>query len=107
VCCLVSCYSTQTAAERTTMNRDGDVVTVQPVLKNFETVGIIFVTSNATIDANGLIISGSKITYDMLMQEAQNLGADDIFNLRIDEIQKGRVAPNVSVSVGIKSSGHM
>ena len=55
--------------------------------KDFTTLGIIFVESSATLDPNGNIIEGSKITFEMLMKEAQKLGADDIINLRIDELQ--------------------
>ena len=55
-------------------------------LKDFSTVGIIFVESSATIDSEGNIIEGSKITFDMLMREVQKLGGDDFINLRVDEI---------------------
>jgi uncharacterized protein YbjQ (UPF0145 family) len=49
-------------------------------------MGIIYVESTATLDHNGAITDGSKLTYEMLMKEAEKLEADDIVNLRIDEI---------------------
>ena len=57
------------------------------VVKNYETLGIIFVKSTEVIDGNGNH-TGSKITYEMLMLEAQELGADDVINIRIDVNQK-------------------
>ena len=55
------------------------------VVKDYETLGIIFVKSSVTIAGNR---TGSKITYEMLMLEAQKLGADDIINIRIDVNEK-------------------
>jgi hypothetical protein len=55
-------------------------------VKDFESKGIIFVESKVTIDINGEH-NGSEITYEMLMKEAQKLDADDIINVRIDEIE--------------------
>ena len=70
------------------INSEGQImqVNIAPI-KNFNTLGLIFVESTATLDSNGNIIEGSKITLDMLMREAHRLGADDIINLKIDEIQ--------------------
>jgi hypothetical protein len=42
-------------------------------VKDYETRGIIYVQSQEQIFNNGTI-SGSKITYEMLMREAQKLG---------------------------------
>ena len=53
------------------------------VVKDYETRGMIFVKSTEVIDGNGNHI-GSKITYEMLMREAQKLGADDVINIKID-----------------------
>jgi len=53
------------------------------VVKDYITLGIIFVNSSELIDGNGNH-TGSKITYEMLMKEAQKLGADDVINIRID-----------------------
>ena len=52
------------------------------------TAGIIFVESTAVYDSHGNMLEGSRITYTMLMREAQRLGADDIINVRIDKIQR-------------------
>ena len=73
------------------MHQDGQIKQVGFVpdmvtIKDFTTLGIIFAESSAVIDSDGHIREGSKITFDMLMKEAQKLGADDIINLRIDEI---------------------
>jgi uncharacterized protein YbjQ (UPF0145 family) len=57
------------------------------VLKDYETVGIIIVKSTEMIDNMGNH-TGSKITFEMLMLEAQKLRADDIINLRVDVQQK-------------------
>ena len=61
----------------------GNINNVAIAVKDFETRGIIFVRSAETIDGNGNH-TGSKITYEMLMLEAQKLGADDIINIKID-----------------------
>jgi uncharacterized protein YbjQ (UPF0145 family) len=53
------------------------------VIKDYQPLGIIFVKSTEVIDSKGNH-SGSKITYEMLMREAQKLGADDVINVRID-----------------------
>ena len=90
--CIVaaSCSSTPVGGRlnQTGAMLEGNIPNVTLVTKDFETVGMIFVESEATVDGDGKLISGSKITYEMLMMEAQKLGADDIANLRIDEIQK-------------------
>jgi hypothetical protein len=52
-------------------------------VKDYQTVGIIIVKSSETIDSRGSH-TGSKITYEMLMLEAQRLNADDVINIRID-----------------------
>jgi len=53
------------------------------VVKDYESLGIITVKSSEIIDGFGNH-TGSKITNEMLMLEAQKLGADDIINIRID-----------------------
>jgi len=52
-------------------------------VKDFAPVGLIFVTSSETIDSLGNH-RGSKITYEMLMREAQKLDANDVINIKID-----------------------
>lgn len=63
----------------------GALAVVTPVaVKDFETKGVIFVTSEIVYDING-DKNGSEITYEMLMREAVKLGADDVINVRIDQ----------------------
>lgn len=52
-------------------------------VKDYETLGIIFVKSTEIMDDKGNH-TGSKITHEMLMKEAQKLGADDVINIKID-----------------------
>ena len=56
-------------------------------VKDYTTLGTITVKSAEVIDGNGNR-TGSKITYEMLMREAQRLNADDIINVRIDVNEK-------------------
>jgi hypothetical protein len=63
-------------------------------------MGIIFVKSSEVIDGNGNH-TGSKITYEMLMQEAQKAGADDVINIRIDIDQKEEFAFEGTVPVRV------
>jgi len=56
-------------------------------VKDYETLGLIFVKSSEVIDGDGNH-EGSKITYEMIMLEAQKLGADDVINIRVDIKQK-------------------
>jgi len=86
---LASC-TTATTANREKVTLTGNIEQIVLVEKDFIVVGMIFLTSSATIDSNGSIIEGSPVTYEMLMKEAQKLGADDIANLRIDEIQRNK-----------------
>jgi hypothetical protein len=53
-------------------------------VKDFETRGIIFVKAQKKTDSKGNV-SGSEVTYQMLLLEAQKLGADDVVNVRMDE----------------------
>jgi uncharacterized protein YcbK (DUF882 family) len=70
------------------INRDGVIMQTRIApTRDFTTLGLVFVESTATFDSRGNIIEGSTFLYDMLMREAQKLGADDIVNLKVDEIQ--------------------
>ena len=80
--------TTTTIADREKVTLIGKIDEIPIKEKDFIIVGRIFLTSSATIDVNGFIIDGSPITYEMLLKEAQKLEADEIVNLRIDEIQK-------------------
>lgn len=80
-----------------------DIVTI----KDFVTLGLIFVESSVTIGSDDKIIAGSKITFDMLMKEAQKLDADDIINLRIDETQNISVTEEMRMVPTKNSDGKM
>jgi len=56
-------------------------------VKDYTTLGIIIVKSAEVIDGNRNR-TGSKITYEMLMREAQRLNADDVINVRLDVNEK-------------------
>jgi len=75
--------------ENNSYRHEGSVNNATIVVKDYETLGIIFVKSSKIINNNGSI-TGSEITYEMLMLEAQKLDADDVINVRIDtnEIKK-------------------
>ena len=60
-------------------------------IKDFEAVGIIFCKSTEVIDSSGTH-TGSKITYEMIMLEAQKLGASDVINIKIDVNQVETIA---------------
>ena len=78
-------------------NSEGKIMyVIIPPMRDFTTLGLIFVESSATYDSNGNIIEGSKITLDMLMREAHKLKADDIINIKLDEIE------NISVTEEIR-----
>ena len=62
-----------------------------PLVKDFESKGLIFVESKVTIDVNGER-TGSEITNEMLMRAADKVGADDVINVKIDEIEDHKVA---------------
>ena len=59
-------------------------------VKDYETLGIIFVRSTEIIDNRTNNRSGSKITSEMLMLEAKKLNADDVINVRIDVNQTNK-----------------
>ena len=80
--------STTAIANKEKISFIGNVGEISIKEKDFVILGRIFLTSSAIIDENGFIIDGSPITYEMLWKEAQKLGADEIVNLKIDEILK-------------------
>jgi hypothetical protein len=73
--------------------------TVAVPVKDYETLGIIFVKSSEVIDSTGTH-TGSKITYEMLMLEAQRLGADDVVNIRIDVNEEVEVLKSTDLLFG-------
>jgi hypothetical protein len=83
VLALFGCTSNNYAANMFGLS---DYTTV--VVKDFITLGIVTVTKTETHSSGPLgfskSVEGSKITYGDLMQEAVQLDADDIINVRID-----------------------
>jgi hypothetical protein len=73
----------------------GSLNSARLAVKDYQSLGVIFVNSTETIDGNGNH-TGSKITYEMLMREAIKLGADDVINIKIDvnEIQEVVLSAN-------------
>jgi hypothetical protein len=81
---FASCASTSYSKFDYAYPQSGNINNAAPIpVKDYETLGIIFVESTEVIDGNG-IHTGSKITHALLMREAEKLGADDVINLRID-----------------------
>ena len=70
------------------MTSHGEAIQIPVLSKDFTILGHITVKSTAVFNGDGEITSGSKITFEMLLNEAYKLGADDIANLRIDEYAK-------------------
>lgn len=71
-----------------TSNKTGWSDYASIVVKDYEVIDHIFVEStevtNVGIFKFKTTISGSTITYDMLIKEAIALGADDVINVRIE-----------------------
>ena len=80
---LVSCATTNPYREDYSFPHSGTFNDATIVTKDYQTLGIVFAKSTEVFDANGNH-TGSKITHEMLMLEAQKLGADDVINVRID-----------------------
>jgi uncharacterized protein YbjQ (UPF0145 family) len=76
---MASCAVTQSAGGMV----KGTVQNAMIVKKDYDPLGIVFASSEEKIDARGNR-TGSKVTYEMIMREAQKLGADDIINYRVD-----------------------
>jgi hypothetical protein len=53
--------------------------------KPFDILGMVFATSVTKFDEKGLEITSEEGIIIMLLREAQKIGANDIFNLRIEE----------------------
>jgi uncharacterized protein YbjQ (UPF0145 family) len=84
---LIGCKTTEMAVNKTGWSDYASIVT-----KDFTTVGLIRVQSTEITKRGFLGFThehkGSTITYDALIAEARNLGADDIINVRIDRTDK-------------------
>jgi hypothetical protein len=74
---------------------EGKVQQITPIARDFESLGIFFVTATARYDNKGILLEGSYITYEMLMKETQKLGGNDFMNLRIDN----RIDPKAKTNI--------
>jgi hypothetical protein len=81
---VMSCSSTY--EESTVRFSDGTTNNSIVAVKDYDIVGPIRVTAER--EFNGSEWSGNKITYDMLLQKAYAMDADDIINVKIDTIVK-------------------
>lgn len=88
---LCACSSaTKKGGSRTyTSTEAGKISTAQIAVKDYDVKGMIFVESKVTTDIAGAR-NGSGITYEMLMKEADKLGADDVINVRIDVVESDK-----------------
>ncbi len=82
----------------------GEVEQIPLAVKDFTVVDTIFLTSTAVLNENLDIIEGSEVTFEMLMKEAKKLGADDIANLRVDEVLFYENRPNPVTTSGGSST---
>ncbi|MFP4365268.1 MAG: hypothetical protein ACLFR1_15500 [Spirochaetia bacterium] len=80
------CSSTNLATTNTGWSDYAEIVT-----KNYEVVGHVRLEAQETKTVSMLSINttieGSTITYDDLLAQAIELGADDIINVRIDKVE--------------------
>lgn len=60
-------------------------------VKDFVTKGFVFVEAKLTINKKGERI-GSEITNEMLIKEAQKLGADAVINVKIDILEDSKTS---------------
>ena len=89
---FISCTTTTSPVVNYSYPDSGTFNDEEIGVKDYVTLGIIFVKSSEVVDGNGNH-SGSKITYEMLMLEAQKLGADDVINIRIDINREEEYSP--------------
>ena len=81
---IMSCSSTY--EESTIRFSDGTVNNTIIAIKDYDIIGPIRATSERQF--NGSEWSGNKITYDMLLQKAHDIDADDVINVKIDTVIK-------------------
>jgi len=81
-------------------NMDGEYNKIPKIAgKDFDILGHITVNTTETIVVSALsletTVSGERITYDLMLQEAKKSypGFSDIINIRIDKIEKGKKGP--------------
>ncbi len=65
--------------------------------KDYDIVGIIYLESTETIKTSFLCINttktGSRITYSDLMKKAEEMGANDVINVRVDRKTESKSSP--------------
>ncbi|MCL2485152.1 MAG: hypothetical protein FWF00_00730 [Endomicrobia bacterium] len=66
---------------------------VSVAAKDFVTKGFVFVESKLIVNEKGERI-GSEITNEMLIKEAQKLGADAVVNVKIDVFEENKSSVN-------------
>ena len=81
LCVFVSCNTTKRLVGYA-YPIEGNMINATIIPKDYEPRGIIFIESHEYISKYGY--RGSKITYDMIMREADKLDAHDVINIRID-----------------------
>lgn len=81
---IMGCSSTY--EDSTVRFSDGTINNSAIAVKDFEIVGPIRVTTEKEFKNSKW--SGNNITYDMLLQEAYSMDADDVINIKIDTIIK-------------------
>ena len=83
---LAGCSTTNLTTNTTGWSDYAEILT-----KDYEVVGHVRVETSETKTVSPLAlnttIEGSKVTYDALLQEAIDMGADDVINVRIDRVE--------------------
>jgi hypothetical protein len=79
----VGCAPSVTVSGPLTGEKNNALIAV----KDYETKGFVVIRSQERVDY-GNVVSGSKITNEMLVAEAQRLGADAVINVGIDVRRK-------------------
>lgn len=92
---FMSCSSTY--EESTVRFSDGTTSNSIVAVKDYDIVGPIRATSERKF--NGSEWSGNKITYDMLLQKAYAMDADDVINVKIDTIIKTSESTEIAIKL--------
>jgi hypothetical protein len=89
---LSGCTTTNLTTNTAGWSDYGEILT-----KDYEVVGHVRVEASETKTVSPLrittTIEGSKVTYDALLREAIELGADDVINVRIDTVEDSSSGP--------------
>jgi len=99
VLALSACTTTNLGISKTGWS---DYATI--AIKDYAVVGIVRLTSEEINERSvfGIVSShrGSQITYDMLIEQAKALGADDVINVRIDRRDESTHVPMLEWLIG-------